>query len=152
MNAVKDEWVKLAGGAPQLVGAASLHEQRPSPPNAAAALAAFGIYGVMSYHVALRRQEMGVRQALGARPQDLLADVIGQSLRFLALGTLVGVVAALALGRLIESLLFGVAATDPLSFLAAFCALAFSVVLASFLPALRAARSNPLTALSSDRR
>ncbi|MEM7050123.1 MAG: ADOP family duplicated permease [Acidobacteriota bacterium] len=116
----------------------------------ALALAAGGTYGVMSYHVTLRRQEMGIRQALGAQPRDLLSLIMAQGLRILLRGTLIGVPAGLLLGRLIESLLFGVAATDPLSLFTACFTLALAVLVACLLPALRAARLSPLIAIRGE--
>ncbi|MEM7584151.1 MAG: ABC transporter permease [Acidobacteriota bacterium] len=113
-------------------------------------LAAGGTYGVMAYSVTQRRHEMGIRQALGARPLDLLTAVFRQGAGFLLRGTVIGLVAGLALGRLIGSLLFGVAAADPLSLSAAWLALAVALVFACLLPALRAARLDPLTAIRED--
>ena len=118
----------------------------------ALALAACGTYGVMSYHVSLRRQEMGIRQALGARPRDLMTIVLRQGLRFLLSGTLLGVLAGLVLGRLIEGLLFGVEATDSLSLSVACLTLSLAAFVACLIPALRASKLNPLTAIRGELR
>src|SRR5262249_32381328 len=82
----------------------------------ALSLAAVGIYGVLSYAVTERTRELGIRLALGARPCDLLKLVVGQGLILTFIGSIIGVGAAFALTRLIEKLLFGVSATDPLTF------------------------------------
>ncbi|MEM9557203.1 MAG: ADOP family duplicated permease [Acidobacteriota bacterium] len=116
----------------------------------ALALAACGIYSIMSYHVTLRRPELGIRQALGARPWDLLTVVFRQGVRFLVQGAVLGILGGLALGQLVESLLFGVEATDPANLAVACLVLAVAVFLASLLPALRAARLDPVTAIRGD--
>ena len=82
-------------------------------------LAAIGIYGVMAYSVAARRQEMGIRMALGAEPRDIVKLVVGQGMRIALLGVAIGVTASLALTRLISTLLFGVSARPSAFFLAA---------------------------------
>jgi putative ABC transport system permease protein len=117
---------------------------------AALLLAATGIYGVISYGVALRRHEIGIRMALGARPGDVLSLVIGQGLALAGLGVAVGLAAALALTRLMKSLLFDVSATDPLTFVAIACLLILVALLAAWLPGRRAMRVDPIVALKSD--
>ncbi len=113
----------------------------------ALALAALGIYGVMAYAVSQRRQEIGVRMALGAKERDVLRMVIGQGLRLVALGVVVGVAFLLAVSHLMASLLFGVPPTDVATFGSISAALVAVALLASWLPARRAARIHPMTAL-----
>jgi len=116
----------------------------------ALALAAIGIYGVISYAVARRTPEIGVRLALGARGSDVARRVVTDTLRTSALGVALGLAGAAAAGRLLEGLLFGVSAWDPLSYLAvALAALALSAAVAA-LPALRAASIDPAVALREE--
>src|SRR5262245_40990532 len=110
-------------------------------------LAAMGIYGVISYLVAQRTREMGVRLALGARRRDLLKLVLGRGLTLTMTGVLSGLALALALTRFLSSLLFGVSAADPITFAAIALLLAVVALMASFLPARRAMRVDPITAL-----
>lgn len=110
-------------------------------------LSAVGIYGVMSYSVTQRTREIGIRMALGAQRMDVLRMTVGQGLRLVALGVAAGVLAALALTRLMSTLLFGVTATDPLTFCAISLVLLIVAALASYLPALRATRIDPMVAL-----
>src|SRR5262245_28372661 len=113
----------------------------------ALALAAVGIYGVISYSVTQRTQELGIRMALGAQRRDLLKLVFWQGLRLASLGVASGLAVALALTRLMQGLLFGVGATDPLIFGLAAGLLLAVALLACYLPARRATRLDPLAAL-----
>jgi putative ABC transport system permease protein len=113
-------------------------------------LAGFGLYGVMAYSVAQRRREIGIRMALGAQPRDVRSMVVSQALGLGAAGLGVGLAGALALTRVLASLLFGVSASDPLTF-AAVCALLMAVVAsAAYLPARRATHVDPIVALRAD--
>lgn len=113
----------------------------------ALALAAVGIYGVLAYMVSQRTHEIGIRLAIGADRQQVLGLVLRQGLVLGGLGIAVGLAAALAVTRLMESLLYDVRARDPLTFIAVPAALALVTLLASALPALRATRVSPVTAL-----
>jgi putative ABC transport system permease protein len=110
-------------------------------------LAAVGIYGVTSYSVAQRTSEIGIRVALGAQPADVFRILVGEGLRFALIGVAVGLVGALVLTRLLASFLYGTSASDPLIFTSvALLMIAISVV-ASFFPARRATRVDPMVAL-----
>jgi len=113
----------------------------------ALALASVGIYGALSYSVERRTREIGVRIALGAQRKDVLSLVVGQGLKLAALGLALGLVAALALTRFIETLLHGVKPTDPATFVAVSLLLLLVAILASWLPARRATRLDPITVL-----
>jgi putative ABC transport system permease protein len=110
-------------------------------------LAAVGIYGVMSYSVSQRAPEIGIRIALGARSTDVLRLVVGQGMALALLGLAIGVAGALASGRLLRSLLFGVTSTDLMTFVTASIVLGSAALVASYLPARRAARTDPMEAL-----
>jgi putative ABC transport system permease protein len=110
-------------------------------------LASVGIYGVISYVVGQRTQEIGIRMALGAQRLDVLRLVIGHGARMVLFGVLAGVAAALALTQLMSTVLFGVSPTDPLTFAGVAVLLAIVALLACYVPARRAARVNPITAL-----
>ncbi len=116
----------------------------------ALALAALGVFGVLSYAVAQRSREIGVRLALGARPGDVLRMVLREAMTLAGLGLAIGAAGALALGRGLGSLLYDLAPSDPFAFAGAMAALALAALLASALPARRAARLDPLTALRAD--
>ncbi len=110
-------------------------------------LAAVGIYGVMSYSVAQRTREIGVRMALGAQRSDVLRMTMGRGLKLVALGVVIGLAASLVLTRVMASLLFGISATDPLTFVAISLVLLAVAMLASYIPSLRATRVDPMVAL-----
>jgi ABC-type antimicrobial peptide transport system permease subunit len=110
-------------------------------------LAALGIYGTLAYSVEQRSQEIGIRMALGAEGADLRKMVIRQGMKLAGLGILIGLAGALALSRLITTLLFGVYPNDPVSFAAIAALLAMVAFLATWLPARRATQVDPLSAL-----
>src|SRR6185436_743228 len=113
----------------------------------ALALACLGLYGVMVYAVAQRTKEIGVRLALGARPADVRRMIVEAGLRTAGVGLVLGLLASLALGRLLTSLLFGVRPYDPLSLAATSVVLGGAALLACAVAAWKAGRVNPLTAL-----
>ena len=110
-------------------------------------LAVLGIYGVMSYAVAQRTREMGVRMALGARPGDLLRMTLGQGMLIAGIGLGLGLAGSLALTRVVESLLYKVKLADPPTYIAVSALLLTVALLATYIPARRAARVDPLVAL-----
>ena len=113
-------------------------------------LAASGLYGLLSYTVAQRRREIGVRMALGAQPRDILALVVRQGAALVAAGAVAGLLAAAAASRILESFLFGVTAYDGLTFVAAPLSLAAVGLAACWLPARRAARVDPMETLRAE--
>jgi putative ABC transport system permease protein len=110
-------------------------------------LAAIGIYGLMSYSVEQRLQELGIRMALGAGGGQMLKLVVGQGMKLTAIGAVVGLAAAFGLARLLASLLFGVKTTDPLTYAAVALILCAVALLACLIPALRASKIDPIIAL-----
>ncbi len=110
-------------------------------------LAVVGIYGVLSYSVSQRHREIGVRMALGARGGDILQLVLNQGLILIGIGMVVGLASALGVSRYLASLLFGISATDPLTYVAISVLLGAVGVVACYLPARRATRVDPMTAL-----
>jgi len=113
-------------------------------------LASVGVYGVVSYTVAQRAHEIGVRVALGARSRDVLRLVVTQGMRPVLAGVVLGLAASLALTRLMEGLLFGVSATDPATFAATAALLSAVALAACLVPALRATRVDPAAALRQE--
>ncbi|PYP23495.1 MAG: hypothetical protein DMD55_16875, partial [Gemmatimonadetes bacterium] len=114
---------------------------------AALLLAAIGIYGLLAYAVGQRRRELGIRLALGASRGDVVSQVVGDGIRLAAAGIGLGVVVALAVTRLLTALLYGVGATDPATFVGVVALLAVVSLVASYLPARRAAQVDPMVAL-----
>jgi ABC-type antimicrobial peptide transport system permease subunit len=112
----------------------------------ALALSATGIFGVMSYTVAQQSKEIGIRMALGASTTDVLRGVVGRALTLAGIGVAVGVVVALALGRVIRNQLFGVEVFDPITLAAVIGVLLASAAIASLWPARRAASVDPVSA------
>jgi putative ABC transport system permease protein len=110
-------------------------------------LAAIGLYGVLSFAVAQRTRELGVRIALGATSSDVLRLIVGQGMRLAGMGMAIGVVLALVGARLLSPFLFGVSPADPITFLAIGVVLTSAVLLASYLPARRASKADPVVSL-----
>jgi putative ABC transport system permease protein len=106
-----------------------------------------GLYGVMSYAVAQRTNEIGIRMALGAQPRDVLSLIVGQGFKLVLAGLAIGLIGAYAVTRLVASLLFGVTTKDPLTFGVVALALAVVALLACYIPARRAAKVDPIVAL-----
>jgi len=109
-----------------------------------------GIYSVVSYSVASRTKEIGIRMALGAQVSDLLFLQMQQALALVAIGMALGMAGAYGISQVLISLLHGVSPTDPATFIATLALMAITAVLASFLPARRALRLDPITALRQE--
>jgi putative ABC transport system permease protein len=110
-------------------------------------LASLGIYGVMAFHAGLRRYEMGIRMALGAQVGQVQRIVLGEGMRLVVLGLVVGLAGGAALSRLLRSSLFEIAPSDPSSYVVAAIALAAVALAACWIPARRASRVDPAEAL-----
>jgi putative ABC transport system permease protein len=113
-------------------------------------LASLGIYGVISYSVTRRTQEIGIRMALGATPGRVQMGVISKTLWLAGIGIGVGAVASMVMANLIASMLFGTTPTDPITFFAMTCLLGGVALLAGYIPARRASRINPMVALRNN--
>jgi len=111
-------------------------------------LAAVGVYGVMSYLVVQRTHEIGVRMALGAQRHDVLRLIVGHASRLVGLGALIGLVLTFFSTRALSALLYSVGAFDPLTIISVTLVLALIALFASYIPALRALRADPMIALS----
>jgi ABC-type antimicrobial peptide transport system permease subunit len=113
----------------------------------ALALSSIGIFGVISYVVSQRTHEIGIRMALGAQRSDVLRLMLGDGMKMTLIGVAIGVVAALLVTRLMQNMLFGVSAADPLTFAAVAVILSGVALLACYLPTRRAMRVDPMVAL-----
>jgi putative ABC transport system permease protein len=113
-------------------------------------LTAIGIYGVMAYSVAQRTNEIGIRIALGAAQSSIFRLIVGQAMSLVAISLVIGVAGAFAATRLLNSLLFGVGASDPITFVSIVLLVSVVAFLAAWLPARRATRVDPIIALRAE--
>jgi putative ABC transport system permease protein len=113
-------------------------------------IAAVGMYGVVAYGVSRRTVEFGIRMALGAHPKRIMSLVMRQSAAPVAIGAVIGLIAALITGRALAGLLFGISPADPVAYGAALVVIAGAAMVAAFVPARRATRVEPSTVLRSD--
>jgi ABC-type antimicrobial peptide transport system permease subunit len=113
-------------------------------------LAAIGVYGVIAYLVSQGTREVGIRMALGATPREILLLVVRQGLTVAVVGVAAGLVGAWAVTRFMESLLFGISSRDPLTFAVIAALLGLTALLASYVPARRAARIDPMVSLRAE--
>jgi len=114
------------------------------------ALAALGIYGLVAYTVSQRTREIGVRVALGAGPDDIRRLVVGHGVRLAVFGLAIGLTISFAVTRALAAFLFGISASDPLTYIGTAAVLATVAVAASYIPARNAGRTDPLVALRQD--
>lgn len=110
-------------------------------------LAMIGIYGTIAYAVTRKTHEIGIRMALGAKPADVLGMIVRQGIILTSIGVAIGIVAALGVTRLINSMIFGVTPYDPLTFVAVAAILSIAALLACYIPARRAIKVDPMVAL-----
>jgi ABC-type antimicrobial peptide transport system permease subunit len=113
-------------------------------------LAVLGVYGVMAYGVTLRSRELGIRAALGAGRTDLMRLVLREGVRIAAIGVSIGLLGTFALSRLLQGLLYGVGPSDPVAIAGAAMVLLLPVVVATLIPARRAARLNPVEVMRAE--
>jgi putative ABC transport system permease protein len=113
-------------------------------------LAAIGVYGLIAYAVAQRTREIGIRVSLGARPAQVVHEILAQGLRLCLAGTTLGLVGAFFLARFLRSLLFGISASDGPTILVVVVTMTAVVVAATYLPAMRASRIDPMLALRQE--
>jgi ABC-type antimicrobial peptide transport system permease subunit len=113
-------------------------------------LAVIGVYGVLSYAVGQRRREMSIRVTLGARPNQVRSLFVRQGALLACIGSILGVGAAIGLSRWISSLLFGVTALDPATYVASVCIVCAAALIASYIPARRASSVDPVESLRAD--
>jgi putative ABC transport system permease protein len=113
-------------------------------------LSAAGLYGVTAYAVSQRTQEIGIRMALGATATDVLRMIVGQNARLVGVGAVVGVLGGVGLGAAMRSVLYRVGATDPATFAAVLAVLMLVALVATYVPARRATRVDPLECLRND--